>query len=85
MGSAGFWILEGMPVPLHVHAGEIILHTFPCMFPRFTTYSADFCWNIVIAFICSNSKGSYKYFQINPCQCQGLWCSPVSPAPADSG
>lgn len=58
------WILEGISVPLYVHGREIILHAFPPMLPCFTTYSADFCWNIVIAFICSNSKGSQEYFQI---------------------
>lgn len=52
------------PGALCVHDREIILHSFPCVFPWFTTYSAGSCWNILIAFVCSNSKGSYKYFQI---------------------
>lgn len=74
------WILEGISVPLYVHDREIILHTFPCMFPCFATYSADFCWNIVIAFICSNSKDSYKYFQIKPVPVQRALVQPCIPS-----
>lgn len=72
------WILEEIPVPLYAHDREIILHTFPCMFPWFTTYSTDFYWNIIIAFIWSNSSGSYKNFQIKPVPSPRALMQPVS-------
>lgn len=78
-GVGNGWILEEILVPLHAHDREIILHTFPCMFPWFTTYLTDFYWSIIIAFIWSNSNGSYKNFQIKPMSSLRALIQPVSP------